>query len=105
MSFAMLYVTFDKEDDAQELTTQLLEKKLIAGANIIPANSSYWWKGQINQSGEFIAIMQTSIHIWEKVESTIEELHPYEVPCIIRLEVASNEAYEKWVEDTVMDKS
>jgi periplasmic divalent cation tolerance protein len=101
MSFALLYVTFEKEEEATEIVDNLLERKLIAGANVVSSQSSFWWKGAVQKRGEYLAVMQTSIHIWEKVERAIEEMHPYEVPCIIRLEAESNVAYEKWIEDIV----
>lgn len=32
-----------------------------------------------------------------KVKKAVEAIHPYEIPCIMKLEVESNEAYAAWI--------
>ena len=35
--------------------------------------------------------------MWDQLVKTVELVHPYEVPCIMRMEVAANAGYEDWV--------
>lgn len=101
MAFAILYVTHSNEKEAAHLTQQLLTKELIACANTFPMESAYWWQGAIQKTGELVSLYKTSLRMWEAVEAEIEAIHPYDVPCIMRLEVEANESYEKWIEESV----
>lgn len=98
MPFAIVYITYPNQRNAEEITDILLTKKLAAGCNIFPIESSYWWKGSIQREGEYVSILQTSLSTWEQLKETVEKLHPYEVPCIIKIVSEANESYEKWVE-------
>jgi periplasmic divalent cation tolerance protein len=46
MAFLMFYVTHADEAAARRLADQLLERRLIACANIHPVSSAYWWEGK-----------------------------------------------------------
>ncbi len=97
MAFALIYVTYPDEETAKKITDQLLEKKLVAGVNIYSIQSSYWWRGAVQREGEFVSIMQSPLNLWEELKTAITILHPYEVPCIIKMQAEANEDYEKWV--------
>ena len=99
MSFSVLYVTYPNEEEARNLTDHLIEKKLVAGVNLFPIESAYWWKNAVQREGEWVSIMQTSDRHWKQIVKTIEKLHSYEVPCIIRLNASANRDYEKWVDE------
>ncbi len=103
MSFAMIYTTHSSEVEAKKISQHLLNKKLIACANIFPMSSAYWWQDAIQNEAEWVAIVKTSLEKWELVKSEIEKIHPYEVPCIIKLEVEANEKYEQWILEELSD--
>lgn len=104
MSFNFIYITHESEQAARTLTEALLQEKLIACANIFPITSAYWWQGAIAREGEWVSIVKTTLEKWESVKARIEALHPYEVPCIMRLEVEANEAYERWIRNSVNER-
>lgn len=97
MTFILIYVTHKNLDSAQKIAAHLLQKKLIACANFFPIESSYWWKGKIENSEEIVSLLKTKKENWEKVESEIKKIHPYETPCIMKMNVEANEDYESWV--------
>ncbi len=97
MSFILIYVTHENEEQAKKITTHLLQKKLIACANFFPINSVYWWKGKIEHSPEIVTILKTKKENWDKVKSEIEQIHPYETPCIMKITVEANKEYEQWI--------
>ena len=99
MAFIILYVTHENLKNAQKIASHLLQKKLIACANFFPIKSSYWWKGKIENSEEIVSLLKTRKENWEKVKSEIKKIHPYETPCIIKMNVEANEDYESWVND------
>ena len=97
MAFILIYVTHESEKSAKKIVSHLLQKKLIACANLFPITSSYWWKGKIEDSKEIVSLLKTKKENWEKVKSEIEKIHPYETPCIMKLDAEANESYESWV--------
>ncbi len=93
-----VYVTFPDKKTAKEISTTLLEKKLIACATMMEGESLYHWEGKLQNDTEVVAFLKTKKENWEKVKLAIEGSHPYDVPCIVRLEVEANSAYKNWVE-------
>ncbi len=101
MRFAMVYITHADETAAQRLCAHLLEQRLIACANIFPIISAYWWQGAIQNDGEWVSIVKTTLEKWDTLKDVVAQLHPYQTPCIIKIEVESNAAYEQWIHDSV----
>ncbi len=99
--FALLYVTYPDERTARELSRRLLEKKMVACANIFPIQSAYWWEGAVQSEGEWVSILKTTLEVWPEVEKELLEIHPYDTPCILKIEVSANESYEQWIRDSV----
>jgi len=97
MSFITIYITHATELAATKLSNYLIENKYVACANIFPIKSAYWWDGQINTENEFVSIVKTIPENWESLKTKVEDIHPYEVPCIMKFEVEANEAYEDWI--------
>ena len=81
---------------------QLVVEKLIACANIIPQMESiYEWKGKVESSNECVLILKTSDKKSHGVVKRVEELHEYEVPCIIALPIEiGSRSFVHWVENT-----
>jgi len=99
MAFIIIYVTHENGESAQKIVCHLLEKRLIACANFFPISSSYWWKNKIENSSEVVTLLKTRAENWEKVKAEILKIHPYETPCIIKMNVEANEEYEKWLKE------
>ncbi|MFH0818274.1 MAG: divalent-cation tolerance protein CutA [Candidatus Micrarchaeota archaeon] len=99
MSFVLVYVTNRNLKDAEQLANHLPKKRLIACANFLPIKSSYWWKGKITDASEVVSILKTRNENWRKVREEIKKVHPYEVPCIMKLEVEANSEFEDWVNE------
>jgi len=99
MGFIVCYVTHPNELVAKKVSNFLLDKRLIACYNLHPITSGYWWKGKIENDKEWVAIYKTRTSYWEQLQKTIESVHPYEVPCIVKFEVTANAAYEQWIQD------
>ncbi len=101
MSFSLIYVTHAGEREADRMVEVLLEKKLIACGNIFPITSAYRWKGAVQHEGEWVSLLKTTPEMWDPLVKAIEQLHPYELPCIIKWEVTANPAYENWIRECV----
>ena len=74
--------TVAKREDALRLAHTLVERKLAACAQISQIESIYSWKGAVQQEPEFRILLKTTDERYELVESTIRDLHSYELPAI-----------------------
>jgi periplasmic divalent cation tolerance protein len=97
MGFIVVYITHRNRREARKVVNYLLERRLIACGNIFPIESSYWWNGEIEESGEVVSLVKTKQENWEGLKSEVERIHPYEVPCIMRVPAQANKAYEDWI--------
>lgn len=99
MPFLLIYVTHPSKPEAIRITTELLNSKLIACATFSQIESMYAWEGRLAKTEEYLTIYKTRIEHAEAVEKRIEDLHKYDVPCIIRLaRVEANVSYEEWIQ-------
>jgi periplasmic divalent cation tolerance protein len=95
----LVTTTFDSKREALELAKQLLEKRLIACAQLSsPVESLYWWKGVIEPDTEYKLLVKSIASLWDTLKKEIELLHPYDVPEILLTPVLDvNDAYKKWI--------
>jgi periplasmic divalent cation tolerance protein len=86
-------------EEAQKLSRALVEKRLAACVNMIPAiRSVYRWKDAIQENEEVLLVIKTSRALMEEVKDEIERLHSYEVPEVIALQVVDgSERYLAWM--------
>lgn len=97
MPFLLFYVTYPDEATAQRISGELLDRKLIACANVFPMASAYWWQGAVQREGEWVSILKTRPDLELAVEQAVTQFHPYQVPCITRFEARANADYERWI--------
>ncbi len=97
MAFLVVYVTHPDEETARQIANQILHERLVACVNLHAIHSQYWWQDKIEEAGEWVTLFKTRMLMAEKLEKRLLELHPYEVPCIVRWEVTANADYEEWI--------
>lgn len=102
----LVYITTGSREEARSIGEKLVKERLAACANIIDGMESvYPWKGDINTDKECILIAKTTYSNVGRLTKRVKELHSYEVPCIISLNIAEqegNEAYLNWLSDSVL---
>ncbi len=74
--------TVANRDEAHRLARTLVERKLAACAQISEIESIYSWQGAVQQESEFRILFKTTDERYELVESTIRDLHSYDLPAI-----------------------
>lgn len=99
MNFIFIYITNPTKNEARKIAEHLLCKKLIACANIFPIDSLYRRKDKIADEKEFVLIAKTKKENFERVKREVEKIHPYDIPCIVKIPVSSNEKYYKWLNE------
>src|SRR5437667_1574568 len=94
--------TFPDRETAQRISNQLVTEKLAACANILPAlESVYRWKGKIETGNETLVFFKLSEDRQSAFQEKLRSLHPYEVPEIIFVAVASGLTdYLRWVAES-----
>lgn len=97
MAFIIIYITHPNLEEAKKVSEHLVKQKLAACANFFPITNCYWWKGKVKSEDEFVSILKTRKENWEKVKSAVMKVHPYDVPCIMKIDVEANKEFEDWV--------
>lgn len=101
--YIMVYITFANKNEASVIVEQLLNKKLIACANLIEhVESHFWWQGNIDNTIEVLAVIKTTQAKFAVIQETVTHLHSYDVPEIIAIPITEgSEAYLQWISDAV----
>jgi len=99
----LVLCTCPDENTAVQLAQTLVEKRLAACVNINGAiRSVYRWQGEIQQDQEALLMIKTTKNGWAKLEQTLLELHPYDVPEIIAVPIsAGSKDYLNWVGENI----
>jgi periplasmic divalent cation tolerance protein len=99
----LVLTTVGSESEARKIARTLVERHLAACANIIPrVRSVYRWKGEIEESEEYLVMIKTAKGREEEVRNAIRELHSYELPECISIPIESGSAeYLKWISDSI----
>jgi periplasmic divalent cation tolerance protein len=64
--------------------------------------SLYWWKGKIEEAKECVLIAKTTSAKFSTLVACVKELHSYECPCILQLEVKKgNKEYVNWLLENI----
>mgnify|MGYP001186271293 CR=1 FL=1 len=108
MSDAILvYVTTAGEEEARRIGRALVEKRLAACANIVPAiRSVYRWEGKVVEDGETLLLLKSTRDMLPELTAAVRELHSYSVPCVTAFDVVGGNAdYIQWVADSVGPES
>lgn len=96
-------ITVGDSRQAEEIARCLVEEKLAACVNIIPSvKSVYRWKDRVEESAELMLIVKTEQRVFEKMKRRVLELHSYELPEIIALNISQGlESYLDWINANV----
>ncbi|HWV38814.1 MAG TPA: divalent-cation tolerance protein CutA [Vulgatibacter sp.] len=99
MEYAVVLVTAPDADTAARIARALVEERLAACGNVIDGlRSIYRWQGAIEDSKEALLILKTRVDAFERMQARVVELHPYECPEVLRLDVAAGlPAYLEWL--------
>lgn len=87
------------EEQAEKIAEAILEAKLAACINLTgKVKSKYWWEGKIQTDEEILLIIKTRQELMEPLIKKIKEVHPYQVPEIISLEIKEGSSdYLNWI--------
>ena len=78
-----------------------MEQRCAACANILPqVESIYWWEEKVESANETLVLFKTTADRYAALETTLKQLHPYDVPEIIAFPVEQGlPDYLRWVSE------
>jgi periplasmic divalent cation tolerance protein len=100
---AIVLTTLAADVDATALARTLVEERLAACVNVLPAMTSiYRWKGTVEQEQEQQLVIKTDRSQVMALETRLKAVHPYELPEFLVLDAKGSAAYLAWIHDNVV---
>ena len=102
-SIIQISTTSDQKSELEKISGSLLKNGLAACCQISgPISSHYCWQGKLQNAEEWICTIKTDQRLFAQVEKVIQEIHHYDEPEIIAVEISDSSAgYRKWINDSV----
>jgi periplasmic divalent cation tolerance protein len=100
MKAILVQTTCASKDEAKNIAEILIKEKLAACIQLTDIESLYVWNDKFCCDKETLMNIKTRKKNFKKVKSKIKELHSYDVPEIIQIDIANaNKKYIKFIGD------
>ncbi|MDQ7031140.1 MAG: divalent-cation tolerance protein CutA [Desulfonauticus sp.] len=101
------YITTSSLEEAKKIARHLLERRLIACANIYPqVESMFWWEGKIDKATEVVLIIKTSGHRLAEIEKEVLKIHSYNCPCVVFLPIHEGHGpFLEWIQQEIKEEN
>ena len=99
----IVFCSCGSEEEALRLARTLVERRLAACVNVLPAAQSVFrWEHEIQTANEYLLLAKTTEERFEALAIAITELHSYDLPEIIALPVSTgSEKFLAWIAESV----
>jgi len=100
--FVIVLTTLPADADASAIATALVDARLAACVNVLPAmQSTYRWQGAVERETERQLVIKTAGGRVDALWERLRDLHPYEVPEFVVIPIVDgNQAYLNWIGDS-----
>jgi periplasmic divalent cation tolerance protein len=101
----IVLTTAGSQDEARKIANALVERRLAACVNIVQQiESIYRWQGKVETATEWLLVIKTQARAFERVRDAIKELHSYDLPECVMLEVeAGSSEYLNWIAENTTE--
>lgn len=98
--YIVVFTTFPDADAAVEMADAVVNENLAACCNILPGmRSIYIWRGERYDEDEVLCIMKTRAELFPDLKARILEMHSYEVPEVIAVDIKDGHRdYLNWID-------
>src|SRR3972149_7570924 len=105
MTSILVFVTTADKREAHKIVKKLLDRHLIACANIIgPVESHFRWQNKIEKAEELLVIMKSNQKLFADLSKAVKEMHSYEVPEILAVPIVEGyQPYLEWLNASLAD--
>ena len=95
--------TVGSAEEADRIARTLVERHLAACVNVVPGVvSHYRWKGELHRDEERLLVIKTRSERMDALRAALAELHPYELPELVALEITDGLGpYLEWLDGSV----
>jgi periplasmic divalent cation tolerance protein len=98
-TYSVILTTAASAEEAESLAGGLVERQLVACAQLLPIGSIYTWQGKVEKDSEVLLLLKARADLYEQIESHILANHSYDTPEVLQLEVAQgSEGYLAWID-------
>lgn len=102
MDYSIVYTTAGSEEEAENISKNLIEKNLAACINTFPIKSFYKWKGKFETGNETAMLIKTKSELVERVIKEIKRTHSYEIPAIFSISVEKGDRdFFNWIDESL----
>ena len=99
-TYAVILTTAGSQEEAESLASGLVERKLVACAQLLPIGSIYTWEGKVEKDSEVLLLLKARADLYEQIEAHILDNHSYDTPEVLRLDVTQgSEGYLSWISE------
>jgi periplasmic divalent cation tolerance protein len=100
LSARVVLTTAASIEEARRLGQTLVEERLAACATLVPAvESIYRWEGNVERAAETLLVIKTTADRVAALEERLHQLHTYDTPEFLVLQVESGSAkYLAWLD-------
>ena len=103
MKAVIVQTTTSNEEEAKKIAKILIQDKLAACVQLKDIESLYNWDGKLCCERETLLSIKTKKELFSKVKSKILELHSYDNPEIIELDISNiSEDYLKFIKENTI---
>lgn len=95
----LVYSTMPTMAEADRIGTILVDERLAACINIIPAIAAiYRWEGRVEKGNECAMIVKSRSLLADAIVERVKALHPYANPALVVIEPTGGSAdYMAWI--------
>ncbi len=89
--------------EGRRIARELVERRLAACVNLVSGvKSVYRWKGAVEEATECLLLIKTTRLQMARLQAAIRELHSYEVPEVVALQIVDGlDEYLAWIGTSV----
>ncbi len=103
MKSVILISTYPNKKAASKIAKDAIKNRLAACVNISQISSIYSWKGNIEDTSEYLTLFKTTQNNKKALKEMISKTHPYDVPEIAEIDFKIlNKLYLNWFKESTV---
>ncbi len=103
MKSVILISTYPNKKVASKIAKDAIKNRLAACVNISQISSIYSWKGNIENTSEYLTLFKTTQNNKKALKEMISKTHPYDVPEIAEIDFKIlNKLYLNWFKESTV---
>lgn len=98
--YCIVLTTFENKEQGKPMIDTILQEQLVACVQEVGIQSHYVWKNELCNDNEILVLMKTTNELYEILKNRLLEIHPYETPEIVCINIADGSTgYLSWIKE------